>query len=938
MERQTSPGRALALVSAVLCLSVAGCERPEVGARAIAAAPSEGPRVVIEDAVPDVQGHVIVTFSVVQDDLPLSLAEVTALGPRFTLATLGFHPVDGLRAWRSQLLTGSQTAASLPPSGPGTPAGLVVTGARQPGGETPAALLDLGDGRFRYTFTKALSGFDPDDTVRVGLYLASATSPSLRTSTTFDFRPSGGPMDERDTVRDENCNGCHGNLVLHGTRAGVKLCLTCHTWQAADPDTIDPAALVTAATTTATDPNPLEFGRLVHRIHRGRTLPTLYASSSRANPAPALGAGNDLPLPFSPENNTTAIFGRKYSIVGFRSNELVPGRVVQRATNGQPAKTLVTGIAFPRDLRDCAVCHADARQAYMVKSAISRRTCAGCHPDVWFQPTPALLDEAHFAHAGGPQADDAACAGCHLEATATSKLYAPIEELHVPITQGARYGALAIEIRRVDGLRPGSRPSVTFRVTDRAGALVPAISAPVPAYEPDAATSSFVPRKLSGLGINIAGPTAPDYGAAPTFLLSSGTRNGNPDPLLLTTGANTDEYVYTFSSVVPASATGTWAVGMEARRRLKYGHYDKGSDTFRWPGTGETVTESPENPVVYVDTATGTYVANPSRRSPAATPRRKVVAEENCLRCHGRIELHGRQRHQVEYCLVCHTPTRTDYPNRKKTAAGLVDLGASLDGIEERSVHFKVMVHRLHTGERTGSASLEGIAPFVIGSSYLDEVRFPNDLANCTVCHTGTTFHVDAVPADAPPTVANETATVRHAANSAAHAAGEPALPPIQAACTSCHATGATFAHVAAKTVRGVETCAQCHVKGALAVGVVHGLVPLTTTGATSSFSSIVETVLVPRCASTACHARGAAPPELEAAAAYGALVNVSSGQSALRLVEPGAPERSYLVNKLRGTGGSVGGIGTVMPTDGALAPADIAAIEAWISNGAPND
>src|SRR5512133_2362656 len=104
MVRHTGSRRALALATAALCLCASGCEQPEVGARLTAAAPSEGPRIVIEDAVVDLQGHVVATFSVAQDQLPLSLDEVTALAPRFTLATLGFHPVDGIRAWRSQLL------------------------------------------------------------------------------------------------------------------------------------------------------------------------------------------------------------------------------------------------------------------------------------------------------------------------------------------------------------------------------------------------------------------------------------------------------------------------------------------------------------------------------------------------------------------------------------------------------------------------------------------------------------------------------------------------------------------------------------------------------------------------------------------------------------------------------------------------------------------
>jgi hypothetical protein len=56
-------------------------------------------------------------------------------------------------------------------------------------------------------------------------------------------------------------------------------------------------------------------------------------------------------------------------------------------------------------------------------------------------------------------------------------------------------------------------------------------------------------------------------------------------------------------------------------------------------------------------------------------------------------------------------------------------------------------------------------------------------------------------------------------------------------------------------------------------------------------------------------------------------------------MVKPNDPESSYLVHKLRGDATAVGGSNaTPMPPDGALSAADLAAIEAWISNGAPND
>jgi OmcA/MtrC family decaheme c-type cytochrome len=925
------------------------CQQPAVGAHvADGAAQSTGPSIVLEDAWLDLHGHVVATFAVMQDDLPLALDDVNALAPRFTLATLTDHPVDGFRAWKSLLLTGSQVAAKLPRADPVRPI-RILTSARQPGSETPVIHrprqrpVSL---RLREPARRIRSGRDGP---RGGLARERAT-PSLGTSSTFDFRPSGGLLEARDTVLDENCGRCHGTVVHHGTRSRVRLCLTCHTWQHSDPDTIDPASMSTTATT---DPNPLELGRLVHRIHRGKRLPTLYQSSSSAVPAPSLNAGNDLPLPFSPQNSTTALVGRKFSVVGDQLAEVVFGRVLQRTDNVQPPKTVVQGVTFPRDLRDCAVCHEGALQAFMVSSAISRRICSGCHPDVWFfDNTAPITDQAHLAHPGGPQVDDSQCRGCHVDAAGTSapKLYAPIVEAHVRPALAPRYNEPTIEIVKVENLSRDKQPMVTFRLRDRWGAMAPQPGAPNPAWEPDAPTSSFVPRKLTSLTIRITGPTTPDYAYLSNVQIQSGTatNTSNPNPLTLST--TTDEYVYTFSSTIPSGATGTWVLGMEARRYVKVSHYDKTNDVFLWPYTGETVNETAENPIVYVNTATGTWTREAG--SPGAVPRRTVVDQQKCLRCHGRIEFHGGgARHEVAWCVTCHTPDKADWNYRPKLyAGGPVNLGATFDGIEERSTHFKMLIHRIHTGGRTGAASLEAIAPVVVqvgsNSYFFDEGRFPNDLRNCTVCHAGKSYLVEAVPADAPPTLANEQPVIRHTAGTVAHVAGEPSVPPIQAACTGCHATGATFAHVAAKTVGGVETCANCHAKGNVSVEVVHGLAPASG-GVSATFSSIVQAVLVPRCATAACHSGPppAPPPQLDADAAYDALVGpsgvgVPSQQSSLKLVDPGAPERSYLVYKLRGDAGAVGGsTPTPMPIgDSLLDEATIRAIEAWIANGAPND
>jgi hypothetical protein len=107
-----------------------------------------------------------------------------------------------------------------------------------------------------------------------------------------------------------------------------------------------------------------------------------------------------------------------------------------------------------------------------------------------------------------------------------------------------------------------------------------------------------------------------------------------------------------------------------------------------------------------------------------------------------------------------------------------------------------------------------------------------------------------------------------------------------------------------------------------------------------ATFTGISQDILVPRCASSACHS-GTPPayePSLDADLAYDAIVGVQATQAPAVLVVPGEPSQSYLVQKLRGEGGNSGGIATLMPPGDPLDPSEIEAIEAWIVNGAPND
>lgn len=108
------------------------------------------------------------------------------------------------------------------------------------------------------------------------------------------------------------------------------------------------------------------------------------------------------------------------------------------------------------------------------------------------------------------------------------------------------------------------------------------------------------------------------------------------------------------------------------------------------------------------------------------------------------------------------------------------------------------------------------------------------------------------------------------------------------------------------------------------------------------TLSGDVQPIFTANCAFANCHA-GPIPvlgQNLSAGQAYGSIVNVTSQQvPSLRRVRPSLPDSSYLLHKIQGTQGTVGGSGGRMPLGGApLSNADIATIRAWIAAGAPNN
>jgi hypothetical protein len=105
-----------------------------------------------------------------------------------------------------------------------------------------------------------------------------------------------------------------------------------------------------------------------------------------------------------------------------------------------------------------------------------------------------------------------------------------------------------------------------------------------------------------------------------------------------------------------------------------------------------------------------------------------------------------------------------------------------------------------------------------------------------------------------------------------------------------------------------------------------------------ATLARVQAVVFTPNCAVAGCHS-ALAPQQgmsLAAGAAYGSIVRVPSVEfPGLSRVEPGSPDRSYLVKKLRGDPGITG---VRMPDGSTLTPDEIQLVIDWVTRGAPNN
>ncbi len=664
-------------------------------------------------------------------------------------------------------------------------------GTTSPSFDTAGTIAALGGGTYTYTFSRDITNtpnygglvYDATKTHTAAIQVSrtvtdafGGTSFQQAKNVYFNFVPSGGAVTQtREIVATSNCNECHGKLALHGgSRREVALCILCH----------NPGLAVNGVS--------FDFKAMVHKIHMGEKLPGNVAVTAPA-PGPA---GNG----FSIESN-------KYSEVAYPriSGDSKASKTPIECIKCHVTGTDINGRAFGRDVdkwkgfantENCVTCHDTTTFDGSATINVADATLAAG------QYTPQLTSVTAAPHTGGPGWADSVCRACHPAVLAGDNAYQmSITGHHTVFENSSLFTGLNFQILSVTNATSGNKPTVTVKITDGQGnSLSPA------------ETGSSYSLKLGYF------PVA-DY-------TNTGMNNyGQPLSQSLTAAtANADgSYTITFATAIPAAATGTGVIGLEGRRTYTI------PATMKYPS--RTVRAGGKSVQYYFDPATGARVTDPTKQ------RRVSVDDDKCIVCHGRLSLHGSNRvNSVQECVICHNPNATDRDDnvsdtagaRSVTKVGPGNTGAitgyniGLDGLFSQSIQFKVMIHKIHTGEALDVTknNINGFVGYYIENPANDfsKVRYPRDRRDCLACHVTKNPIVYGLPL--PDGVLGTTTLTGATISGGVTTFTSTIQPPMTAACVSCHDT--TFSinhaagHVAGSGAAAVEGCVACHATGLL--------------------------------------------------------------------------------------------------------------------------
>ena len=364
----------------------------------------------------------------------------TAATVRFSLKDGAGKPLD-----RSGMLTEGSVSVSfvlaqLTPLADGSPGQYTAyttnTTATKAATESSGtfAVVDLVQGVYDYTFAAPLTGFDATRTQTIAaLVVRTFRGAQSIDRETKSVVPAGGTPAHREEVVDARCDSCHGDLAAHGGRWNqVDQCVMCHQPQSADPTG-----------------KPIDFKVMVHKIHRGKALPSVIA-------------------------------GQPYQLTGF----------------GNSLHDYST-VAFPQNIARCESCHG-GEQGERWKTKMSIAACTSCHDTTIFDGVPVAPQVAHSGGTG-PNVNEASCVTCHSSVS----VIAPVDQRHYRGLLDPMVPKLTFEILSMTNTAPGLVPVMTFKALEN-NAPRDLIAAPMSIVAtvagPNTDFASFVQSRIQGAG------------------------------------------------------------------------------------------------------------------------------------------------------------------------------------------------------------------------------------------------------------------------------------------------------------------------------------------------------------------------------------------------------------------------------------------------------
>lgn len=718
----------------------------------------------------------VVNFKVA-DNNGRGVVGLTASNLRFIIAKLVPGTGGSPDTWQSYINTTEEPATKLSGGqnnnvGPGgTPK---LAKATQATTESNGTLVDNGDGTYTYTFatdvtavkdpvTGAAIAYNPALTHRLAIQLSGGSLPVA--NIIYDFIPAGGEVStKREIAATVSCNECHDKLAIHGSgRIEVKYCVTCH-----NPGTVD-----------ANSGNSLDMAEMIHKIHRGKNLPSVEA-------------------------------GGEYAIWGYRASKLD-----------------FSEVGYPQDIKNCRKCHTGADSAtpqgdnWKLKPSI--QACGSCHDNVNFA--------TGANHAEGAQ-DNSTCMGCHGPGTE-----ADVEQAHLTnyatsnnpdVPAGAAnftYEIISVSTTNVvQGSTTNVLPVVTFRIL-RDGAPLDVVT---------------LPSDLTGgPSFMVAYASTQDGLTAPADWNQKGKSQGQPVTVSLAnlrsgaqgsisgSGGN-------YTATLKGTLTGeVWSAAFPADATMRavalQGYFTQTGIGGRYtPSVIKEVTNDPKRRTV-VDN--NKCLACHETLQLHGGNRVDNIAV--CVVCHNpNLSSSGRGANLSTYV----TGTNAD------TDATIAALGSDPLTYPEAAQNLKELVHGIH-GSGKREFAFEFVRDRQTnGVFYFDwsEVTYPGILKNCKACHNDGTYEVpltanvlmttDKTTTGNPAETRTDISTVRASVPNTTDLVNT----PIASACYYCHDTTLAVAHMeqnggrikkARSSVDSTEACAICHAPGKSAdVKVVHGV------------------------------------------------------------------------------------------------------------------